>query len=101
MSGAQQMDTKRWSTRQRFVVLTFETPQQATLFDLRGGSTVESPMGGFDIKLVDSSLLEVLMWACRDVIDEWDEDEPSPQAMTMWVDRLRRALHELRQGAMT
>lgn len=98
----------RWSTRQRLVVLTFDTPQQAHVFDLRGGgreSTVE-PMGGFDISLVDSDHLDTLLWEVRQFIDAWDDGEnrlggQDLNRLEQHVRALRVSLFELRQAALT
>ena len=106
MSGADQMRDRRWSTRQRLVVLTFDTKEQAHTFDLLNGPPITSDHGGFDIKLVDSALLDVLLWEVRQLLDQWDDGEnriggQDWDRLEESVTRVRASLFELRQGAMS
>lgn len=107
MSGADQMSSRRWSTRQRLVVLTFETNQAADRFDLSGNIVPMSLVGSFDVHQLDADGLVALMEACRDVIDSWDDIAERATARlhatthAQFVERLRRVLFDVRQAAMS
>lgn len=82
------MSDKRYSTRQRLVVLTFDDSAAAVRFD--------------------EGLL-ALLTSARDLIDEWHElcdDQPGItllpdlDALGECIEQLRRATFELRQATM-
>jgi len=90
MSGHEDIRGRRWSTRQRLAVLTFETPEHAAAYDASR------------LDLVD---VVELIETCRDVIDTWDglyESTPTrtfERMMSEQIERMRRALLDARQGA--
>lgn len=98
------IDRRRWSARQRLVVLTFDTPKQADAFDRGGLIPVDALVSGFDLERVAERLLLDLMHACRDVIDAHDEQPHNVDGVrrvTERIEAMRRALFDLRQAALT
>lgn len=104
MTGKDDMRRRPWSTRQRLVVLTFDTPQQAHQFDLTEGlPPVDALINGFDVENVDAVAIVTLMEACRDVIDVWDDRDRGRRNLAhvgKRIESLRRALFDARQGAI-
>lgn len=102
MSGLDDMRGRRWSARQRFVVLTFPTTQAATTFDLSG----VTPIGVVDVTRLDGTLIDRLMWEVRQLIDQWDDGEnriggQDWHRLEAHIASLRASLFELRQGALS
>lgn len=106
MSGREDMSGRHWSTRQRLVVLTFDTPQQARTFDLLGGPAITPEHDGIALQQLDAVRLVDLMEACRDVIDSFDDLAEHSRRMLsktthgQLIEHLRSTLFELRQAAM-
>lgn len=94
MSGADQMRDRRWSARQRLVVLTFGTPEDAAMWDVspRDVEPLMTTPIDFDAPTI------ALMETCGSVIDEWQQATFSTVRLDDRIERMRGALFALHQS---